>query len=103
MYAGNLDRAAGVPRSKRSGERPSPASRGWGGTYRPKAGGVNLRLPDDLHDRAKAAAADDDRSLNSWLVAVVRRAVESARTPSRPGGDSAASASLHGSGHSPRP
>ena len=36
---------------------------------------VNLRLPDDLHERAKAAAAADDRSLNSWLIAVVRRAV----------------------------
>ncbi|WP_107438025.1 Arc family DNA-binding protein [Streptomyces mirabilis] len=34
---------------------------------------VNLRLPDDLHERAKADA--DDRSLNSWLVSLVRRAV----------------------------
>lgn len=39
---------------------------------------VNLRLPDDLRERAKAAAAADDRSLNSWLIAVVRRAVEEA-------------------------
>ena len=39
---------------------------------------LNLRLPDDLHERAKAAAAVDDRSLNSWLVAAVRRAVEEA-------------------------
>jgi hypothetical protein len=64
---------------------------------------INLRLPDDLHDQAKAAAAADDRSLNSWLVAVVRRAVESGGTPDRPGGDPAAPAPLRRSGHSSRP
>jgi hypothetical protein len=64
---------------------------------------VNLRLPDDLHDQAKAAAAADDRSLNSWLVAVVRRAVAPGGTPNRPDGDSATPAPLRGSGHSPRP
>lgn len=37
---------------------------------------VNLRLPDDLHELAVSAASDDDRSLNSWLISVVRRAVE---------------------------
>ena len=37
---------------------------------------VNLRLPDDVHELAVTAAAADDRSLNSWLVAVVRRATE---------------------------
>lgn len=37
---------------------------------------VNLRLPDDVHEKAVAAAAADDRSLNSWLVAIVRRAAE---------------------------
>ncbi|MET9411103.1 YlcI/YnfO family protein [Streptomyces sp. NPDC002935] len=36
---------------------------------------VNLRLPDDLHEQAKTAAEADDRSLNSWLVSLVRRAV----------------------------
>jgi predicted HicB family RNase H-like nuclease len=36
---------------------------------------VNLGLPDDLHDQAKAAAEADDRSLNSWLVSLVRRDV----------------------------
>jgi len=35
---------------------------------------VNLRLPDDVHEMAVAAAAADDRSLNSWLIAIVRRA-----------------------------
>ncbi|MDQ1026563.1 putative HicB family RNase H-like nuclease [Streptomyces umbrinus] len=37
---------------------------------------LNLRLPDDLYARTKALAAADDRSLNSWLVSLVRRAVE---------------------------
>lgn len=47
---------------------------------------VNLRLPDDLHEQARAAADADDRSLNSWLVAVVRRAVTLGETPNRPEG-----------------
>jgi hypothetical protein len=64
---------------------------------------VNLRLPDDLHELAVAAAAGDDRSLNSWLISVVRSAVESGETPNRPGGDSATSTPLRESGHSPRP
>ncbi|MFF4830519.1 Arc family DNA-binding protein [Streptomyces sp. NPDC001315] len=46
---------------------------------------VNLRLPDELHELARAAAAADDRSLNSWLVAVVRRAVTPGETPRPPG------------------
>ncbi|MCZ4511417.1 toxin-antitoxin system HicB family antitoxin [Streptomyces sp. ActVer] len=64
---------------------------------------VNLRLPDDVHEMAVAAAAADDRSLNSWLISVVRHAAEPGETPNRPGGDSAALAPLRGSGHSPRP
>ncbi|MCM1974256.1 toxin-antitoxin system HicB family antitoxin [Streptomyces sp. G1] len=52
---------------------------------------------------AVAAAAADDRSLNSWLVSVVRRAAESSGTPDRPGGDPATPAPLRGGGHSPRP
>ncbi|UIX34871.1 toxin-antitoxin system HicB family antitoxin [Streptomyces sp. GQFP] len=63
---------------------------------------VNLRLPDDLHDRARSAAAADDRSLNSWLVSLVRRAVEPGGTPDRPDGELAAPAPQGGSGHSPR-
>ena len=46
---------------------------------------LNLRLPDDLYDKAKAFAATDDRSLNSWLVSLVRRAVEDGERPSTPG------------------
>ncbi|MCH5671603.1 YlcI/YnfO family protein [Streptomyces gilvus] len=42
---------------------------------------VNLRLPDDLHEKARDAAEADDRSLNSWLVAVVRRAVQADEEP----------------------
>ncbi|MCX4855845.1 Arc family DNA-binding protein [Streptomyces canus] len=63
----------------------------------------NLRLPEDLYDSAKDAAATDDRSLNSWLVSLVRHAVEPRDTPNRPDGDSAVPAPLGGSGHSPRP
>ncbi|MFC9915719.1 Arc family DNA-binding protein [Streptomyces sp. NPDC059862] len=63
----------------------------------------NFRMPDDLYESAKVAAAADDRSLNSWLVAVVRRAVQSGETPNRPEGDSATPAPLRGSGNSPRP
>ncbi|GGS41321.1 hypothetical protein GCM10010221_45140 [Streptomyces parvus] len=44
---------------------------------------VNLRLPDDVHEKAVAAAASDDRSLNSWLISVVRRATESSGAPDR--------------------
>ncbi|WP_173434263.1 toxin-antitoxin system HicB family antitoxin [Allosalinactinospora lopnorensis] len=62
---------------------------------------VNLRLPDDLHELAVAAAATDDRSLNSWLISVVRRAVEAGGTPNRPDGDSATSAPLRGKPASP--
>ncbi|NEC86193.1 toxin-antitoxin system HicB family antitoxin [Streptomyces sp. SID12501] len=64
---------------------------------------MNLRLPDDVHELAVAAASADDRSLNSWLIAVVRRAAESSEAPNHAGGDSAIPAPLHGSGHSPRP
>ncbi|WP_200300498.1 Arc family DNA-binding protein [Streptomyces adelaidensis] len=64
---------------------------------------VNLRLPDDLHEQARAAAATDDRSLNSWLVAIVRRAVAPDETPDSPAGDPATPAPLRGNGNSPRP
>ena len=68
---------------------------------------VNLRLPDDVHEMAVAAASADDRSLNSWLIAVVRRAAAPDETPKPSGGDSAspvaAPAPLPGNGHSPRP
>lgn len=36
----------------------------------------NLRLPEDVYEQAKSAAAADDRSLNSWLVSLVRRAIK---------------------------
>ncbi|MDX3311141.1 toxin-antitoxin system HicB family antitoxin [Streptomyces sp. NPDC054884] len=57
---------------------------------------VNLRLPDDVHALAVAAAAADDRSLNSWLISVVRRAAEAPGTPDRPDGDPASPAPLRG-------
>jgi hypothetical protein len=63
---------------------------------------VNLRLPDDLHQQAVAAAAADDRSLNSWLVSVVRRTVAVSETPDRLGVDPTTPAPPRGEGHSPR-
>ncbi|MFF8397340.1 Arc family DNA-binding protein [Streptomyces sp. NPDC016172] len=60
---------------------------------------VNLRLPDDLHEQARDAAAADDRSLNSWLIAVVRRAVETGEASNRPSGNSATHAAPHGNAH----
>jgi predicted HicB family RNase H-like nuclease len=45
---------------------------------------VNLRLPDDVHAAAVAAADADDRSLNSWLIAVVRQAASLPRAGSAP-------------------
>lgn len=62
---------------------------------------VNFRLPDDLHELAVAAAAADDRSLNSWLVAAVRRAVQSQGTPDYLSGEPATSAPLRGKPDSP--
>ncbi|SED48577.1 HicB family protein [Streptomyces sp. 3213] len=45
---------------------------------------LNLRLPDDLYAKAKALAATDDRSLNSWLVSLVRRTVQDSERRSAP-------------------
>ncbi|MEH0422909.1 toxin-antitoxin system HicB family antitoxin [Streptomyces sp. B21-083] len=64
---------------------------------------VNLRLPDDVHAMAVAAADADDRSLNSWLISVVRHAAGVSGTPDRPDGVPAPPAPLRGNGHSPRP
>lgn len=64
---------------------------------------VNLRLPDDLHEQARAAAEADDRSLNSWLIAAVRRAVTPGKTPNRPEGDSATPARSAGASIHPDP
>jgi plasmid stability protein len=35
-----------------------------------------LRIPEDLHDKLKALAATEDRSVNSELLYLVRRAIE---------------------------
>ncbi|MFG3296049.1 toxin-antitoxin system HicB family antitoxin [Streptomyces sp. NPDC048179] len=64
---------------------------------------VNLRLPDDVHALAVAAAATDDRSLNSWMISIVRRAAEPGGTPNRPDGDPAASARHAGTNIHPAP
>ncbi len=47
---------------------------------------ITLRLSDELNDKLKAAAAADDRSVNSYLVALVRSAVDGGETTNRPGG-----------------
>ncbi|MGW0756950.1 Arc family DNA-binding protein [Streptomyces sp. NPDC002814] len=63
----------------------------------------NFRIPDDLYDKLKELAASEERSVNSELLHLVRRAAESGGTPHRPGGDLTTSAPIRGSGHSPRP
>ncbi|MFL1382246.1 MULTISPECIES: Arc family DNA-binding protein [unclassified Nocardiopsis] len=42
---------------------------------------LTLRLPDDLNDKLKEAADRDDRSVNSYLVALIRRTVDPEETP----------------------
>lgn len=44
---------------------------------------LNVRFPIDVHERIKIAAANDDRSMNSWILAVIRRALAEQDTPSR--------------------
>jgi predicted HicB family RNase H-like nuclease len=40
---------------------------------------VSLRIPDDLHARAAAAAARDRRSLNSELLFLIERGLDAAQ------------------------
>lgn len=35
-------------------------------------GNLSLRLPDELHQAAVAAARTDERSLNSWILRAIR-------------------------------
>ena len=63
----------------------------------------NFRIPDDLYAKVKAAAVQDERSVNSQLLYYVRLAVEQRETMNRPDGDSSSPAPLRGSRHSPRP
>jgi predicted HicB family RNase H-like nuclease len=47
--------------------------------FKPHTGLVvnfTLRIPEDLHDKPKALAATEDRSVNPELLYLVRRAVE---------------------------
>ncbi|NEC88057.1 Arc family DNA-binding protein [Streptomyces sp. SID12501] len=64
-----------------------------------------LRIPDDFHARLTTQASDDRRSLNSELLYLLEVGLTAVapETPDRPGGDSAISTPLRGSGHSPRP
>ncbi|WDV55256.1 Arc family DNA-binding protein [Streptomyces coeruleorubidus] len=63
----------------------------------------NFRIPDDLYAKLKDLAASEERSVNSELLHLVRRAVESGGVPNRLESDSATSAPLRDSRHSPRP
>ncbi|WP_017601411.1 Arc family DNA-binding protein [Nocardiopsis lucentensis] len=45
---------------------------------------ITVRLPDELNEQLKAAAAADDRSVNSYLVALIRRTVGAGETTNRP-------------------
>jgi hypothetical protein len=63
-----------------------------------------LRIPDDLHTRLTAQAATDKRSLNSEILHLLEVALTAVGGDTEsPSGDSATSAPLRGSGHSPRP
>lgn len=39
-------------------------------------GKITVRLPDDLHEQITEAAEDDDRSLNSEIVRLLRAALK---------------------------
>ena len=41
----------------------------------PKTTAINIRFPDDLYERLRDAAEADDRSINSFVVHVVREAL----------------------------
>jgi predicted HicB family RNase H-like nuclease len=42
--------------------------------YKKVSGRFNLRLPQDLHDKAVALAKASGKSVNSWLADVIRQA-----------------------------
>lgn len=48
---------------------------------------MNLRLPSELHEALKRAASEDDRSLNSQIIHLLRRALDAREppAPARPG------------------
>jgi predicted HicB family RNase H-like nuclease len=35
----------------------------------------SIRLPDDLHAAASKLASEEDRSLNNWIVQIIKRAI----------------------------
>jgi len=36
---------------------------------------LNVRFPADIHERIKRAAAKDHRSMNSWILITIQRAL----------------------------
>lgn len=47
-------------------------------------GSMNLRLPEDIHDRLRAAAEQDHRSANSKIVALLDQHLPAGTLPARP-------------------
>ncbi len=45
---------------------------------------INLRLPDDLHEQVKDAAERDRRSINTWIVVQIERAISGKDLPASP-------------------
>jgi predicted HicB family RNase H-like nuclease len=45
---------------------------------------INLRLPDDLHEKVKAAAHQDRRSLNAWIVVQLDHVLNGEGRPASP-------------------
>jgi predicted HicB family RNase H-like nuclease len=45
---------------------------------------VNLRLPDELHEKVKAVAEQNRRSLNSMLIVLIERALDQQDRPASP-------------------
>ena len=41
-------------------------------------GNLLLRLPADLHEQARQAAQQVERSLNSWIIRAIREAIKKA-------------------------
>ena len=44
---------------------------------------VNFRIPEDLHAELVRLARADERSLNSWLVRVLRNVVATSNEPAK--------------------
>jgi uncharacterized protein (DUF1778 family) len=50
---------------------------------------VHIRVDEDLHERMKAAAAADRRSLANWVAVACERAMDAITAPAQPRADEA--------------